>query len=483
MARWRRRILVGLGLVAVGSGAIVYGLSEEVRLFALDSQTGQVQWSVSQLRRGHHSPLATAEVVIVSQSNEDSGALWDMEPGVPMDGGRGCVQQGWSLTAYNAKTGQEQWYFCPNSQQYRDLDVRLTKGMRFQLGRDRVLLPLIMFHGSPKPTQDQLLALHQANGQALWQIPQNFYAALPVDSTLITVNGVPRPNNRKVSSELFGASVVEAGDRIAILTGQLKQSATVQAIAATTGKLVWTRVLRDRLTAVNVAPDGAVRNYLLSHDNQILHISPTNRLTALEAKTGQIQFELSGQFFGRTVVDRHAIYQFAPEAIAAYNRTTGKSLWRRPTSVPSQSLLDVLAGAVDETTVYTRSYQFPQQATFNTPGTIRIEALEAKTGKLRWQKQLPYPGGIDLAVMPVTSAIGVTLVAGANNKHDPANLQLITLDRQTGDIRWTFPLRIAEQHQPVRIYGLLGSNPTQIFIRDYAPRFRHWLARLNPNWH
>jgi len=482
MARWQRWVWVGLGLVALGGGAVAYGLGEEARLFALDGETGRVQWSAAQLRRGHHQPQATADSVIVSQSGLPSDAAgWDMEPGAPAPGRR-CQQQGWSLTAYNAKNGQEQWSFCPSAEQYPDLDLRLTHGMRFQVDRDRVLVPLIMFHGSPKPTQDQLLAINLMNGQTLWQTPHNFYGALPVNSTLITTNGVPRLTQRKVSSELLGASIVQMGDRVAILTGQLNQAATIQAVSATTGQRLWATALRDRITTSKTTLDAATRNYLLRHNDHVIHIAPTNRLTVLAATTGKIQFELEGQFLGRTVVYENAIYQFGPEAIAAYDLTTGKSLWRRPNSVSKQTITDVLMGALEAETVYTRSYQFPVSASLATPGTVTLEALDAQTGKLRWQKQFPHPGGIDLAVTPVPSAIGVTAVVGQTSS-DPTALQLVTLDRQTGATRWTFPLRIAAQHRPVRIYGLLGSNHKQVFVRDYAPRFRHWLARLNPNWH
>lgn len=478
MAHWKRRILLGLGIVAVGAVCFWYATEDEVQLFALDSQTGRVQWAVPQQRRGHHTPHVVGDRVVVSQSNYKPPAPFE-EPGAPL--GRDCRQQGWTLTAYQIDSGRQQWQFCPNAQQYPALDLRLTHGMQLYLSRDRVFVPLVMFRFSPNSTTlDQLLTLKTTDGAPDWSINQNFYQSLGEERSPYLSNGQPKVSISKVSTELYGSSVVSAGDRAVVLTGKLNAPATLQAFTVATGQPLWTRTLSDRLSAQNVS-NTIVRNYLLANGRQIFHISPAEAVTAIDGQTGTVQFRLAGRFWGRTRVTDTAIYQFGPTAIAAYNVTTGQRLWQQAIAIPETMETDVLLGTTDEQTVYAHLYQFPKNAQ---KGQIHILALEAKNGQERWRKQFEHPGAVEIVTRPVTSSTGVTVVVGNTTTADPVDLQLVTLDARNGETRWRFPLRIVQQeHAVARIYGLMSSDPKRVFIRDFGPRFRHWLARLNPNWH
>lgn len=480
MAHWKKRVLLSLGLVAVGAVCFWYATEDEVQLFALDSQTGRVQWALPQQHRGHHTPQVVGDRVVVSQSNYKSPSPFEA-PGAPLGKGKDCLRQGWNLTAYQTDSGRQQWQFCPNAQQYPALDLRLTHGMQFHLNRDRVFVPLVMFHFTANSTpSDQLLTLNTTDGAPGWSINQNFYQSLGEERTPYLSNGQPKVSISKVSTELYGSSVVSAGDRVVVLTGKLNAPASLQAFTAATGQPLWTRSLSDRLSAQNVS-NTIVRNYLLANAQQIFHVSPSGAITAVDAQTGTVQFRLAGRFWGRTTVTDTTIYQFGPTAIAAYNATTGQRLWQQGIAAPETMETDVLLGTTDEQTVYAHLYRFPKNSQ---KGQIQILALEAQNGQQRWYKEFEHPGAVEIVTRPVTSSTGVTVVVGNTTTADPVDLQLVTLDARNGQTRWTFPLRIVQQEQAVvRVYGLMSSDPSRIFIRDYGPRFRHWLAWLNPNWH
>ncbi len=479
MVRWRWIVLGLVGLVGLGSLGVVYATDAENRLFALDSRTGRVQWSVGQLRRGHHAPKVMGDRVIVSQSNYESALPFDFgwEPMAPATTGTACPQQGWSLTAYEAKSGRQLWQFCPSAREFPQLDLKLTHGMQLYLTPEQVYVPLVMYGPPGNAVSDRLLTLDMATGTPAWNVPQNFWQSLPFDSTPYLLNGNPQVNKRKISSELFGSSVVGVGDRAIVLTGKLDQPVTLQALAVATGKPVWRRQLAENLLAESIRLGPVVRNYLLANQQQIFQVSPLKGIFAVNGQTGTVQFFVDGIFWGRTLVTDTAFYQFGPTAIAAYDATTGKRQWQHAVTPPQGMNNFFLLGAVDQQTVYARIEQAPKKQP-NT--TIQVIALNRQDGKPRWQKQLDYPKNLEVAIDPVVSAAGISLVAANSDTLDQSDLQLVTLDAATGTVRWTFPLRIADESQPViRVYGLLASNPAQIFVKDRAPRWRHWLTHFN----
>src|SRR5689334_6629521 len=96
---WKKRLLISLGVVVLGGGFVGYATAPTDRLFALDSRTGQVKWSVPELKRTHHLPYVAGDRVITSQSNYDSDPFgFGGEPTVPKTSGSRCLQQGWGLT-------------------------------------------------------------------------------------------------------------------------------------------------------------------------------------------------------------------------------------------------------------------------------------------------------------------------------------------------------------------------------------------------
>ncbi|HEY9750556.1 MAG TPA: PQQ-binding-like beta-propeller repeat protein [Allocoleopsis sp.] len=480
--QWKKLLLLTTGLVMVGGSFVIYATAPEDRLFALDSRTGRVKWSVTELRRSHHIPYVAGDRVIVSQSNYDSDPLgFGGEPTVPKMSGSRCLQQGWGLTAYAAKSGQQLWQFCPNATQFPNLDLKLTHGMQLQLTANRVYLPLLMQESSQQRVSDRLLSLDAATGQPLWSLEQNFRQSLPFDRSSSIRNGNIQSTPTQVSGEGFGASVVPAQDRVVVLTGKLNTPMTLQAFDTTTAKQAWTAKLPDALVAEAVSLGPMIRNYLLTNDRQIFAVSPIAGITALNPETGAVLFHIKGEFWGHTVVTQTAIYQFGPTAIAAYDAITGQLRWRQPISAQPSTKTYSLPGAVDGPTLYTRIYRLPED---DTKGQIEVLALNTQDGKPRWRQYLEHPGMLDIAVNPVTSAGGVALVAANPQTPDQTDLQLVTLDAQSGKVRWTFPLRIAgDQQAVVRVYGLMSSDPERIYIRDRAPRFRHWLAHLNSSWH
>jgi outer membrane protein assembly factor BamB len=482
---WKKRLLISLGVVVLGGGFVGYATAPTDRLFALDSRTGQVKWSVPELKRTHHLPYVAGDRVIASQSNYDSDPFgFGGEPTVPTTSGSWCLQQGWGLTAYAAKSGRQLWQFCPNSAQFPDLDLKLTHGMQLQVSANQVYLPLLMqepLQKSPQTVSDRLLALDASTGQPIWSLEQNFRQSLPFDRSPSIRNGTIQSTPVRVSSEGFGASVVRVPNRVVVLTGKLNTPMTLQAFDPTTGKKAWAAKLPDSLVAEAVSFGPIIRNYLLTNDRQIFAVSPIAGITALNPEIGAVLFHIKGEFWGHTVVTQTAIYQFGTTAIAAYDAITGQLRWQRPISAQPGTEIYNLPGAVDEQTLYTRIYRLPEDGS---KGQIEVLALNPQDSKLRWQQQLEHPGRFDLAVTPVTSAGGVTLVAANPLTTDQTDLQLVTLDAQSGKARWVFPLRIAGDAQAmVRVYGLMSSDPDRIYIRDRAPRFRHWLAHLHGNWH
>lgn len=477
---WQKS-LVAAGLVIVGGSFVGYATAPEDRLFALDSRTGQVKWSVAELRRSHHIPYVAGDRVVVSQSNYESDPFnFGGEPTVPQTSGSRCMQQGWGLTAYAAKSGQQLWQFCPNANQFPGLDLKLTQGMQLQLTANRVYLPLLMQASPQKQLSDRLLTLDASTGQPVWSLNQNFRQSLPFDSRPDIRNGNIQAKGI-VSGEGFGSSVVRVQDRVVVLTGKLNTPVTLQTFDAATGKSVWTTTLPDRLVAEAVSLGPIIRNYLLSNDRQIFAVSPIAGITALNPQTGAVRFHIDGEFWGHTVITQTAIYQFGTTAIAAYDAITGQLRWRQPIAAQPNTKTYSLPGAVDEQTLYTRIYRLPENGA---KGQIEVLALNTQDGKQRWQQQLEHPGLLDIAVNPVTSAGSVAIVAANPQTPDQTDLQLVTLDAQIGKVRWTFPLRIAGDEQAVvRVYGLMSSDLERIYIRDRAPRWHHWLTHLNANWH
>ena len=479
MVRWRRIALWLIGLVSVGGVCVAYAIAEETRLFALNSQTGHVQWSIAQLQRGHHSPQVIGDRLVVSQSNYQSDTFFGMEPAPPKSTGKQCIQQGWGLSAYDTNSGRELWIFCPDAQQFPMLDLKLTPGMQFQLIADHLYVPLLMADFPPrKKVPDRLLAINTEKGTPVWSIEQNFRQSLPFENKPYILNGTPQVSKRKVSSEAYGSSVVQVGQQVVVLTGQLQASVTLQAFSAATGKPTWKQKLPDRLAAEFLsAVEPITRNYLLANQQQVFQVSPIEGIIALDAQTGKLQFQTDGKFWGRTLVTDTAFYQFEPTAVSAYAATTGKRQWRHATIAPKDTETYGLLGTADQQTIYTRIYQHSKKGT-NT--SVQVFALNRNNGQEQWHKQFELPATVHVDIPPVVSAVGVTLVVSNPKTSDQSDLQLVTLDAKSGETQWRFPLNwTGDGKSVVRVYGLISSDSDQIFILDRASRFQHWLVHFN----
>jgi outer membrane protein assembly factor BamB len=146
------------------------------------------------------------------------------------------------------------------------------------------------------------------------------------------------------------------------------------------------------------------------------------------------------------------------------------SLWvAAGVSVGSNSCTDA-TGSRDRRILWYRSdskgaaaepYADSTLAVFTTFNDARVLALNARTGKLRWEAHLELPGGAPYAGMP----FGGTLGAYADLIVVPA-WDVYALDRATGDVRWTF--RLTDDFPGYGSVFIAGSTVYSVGRRLYA---------------
>ena len=303
---------------------------------------------------------------------------------------------GWSLTALNAQTGAVRWKLP-------------TAGM---IGRPIVANGVIYF----APQDGYVYAVDAATGHIRWRFQRTVNV-----STRVGIDGYPA---------LDGATLYVASD-----------GGTVYALDAQTGKERWLFTLPDSKGHIYAAPAVGRGKVYVSSGNG------TNAFYALDEATGKIAWQLSEPqgFDGYPLLEGNTVYVgadgYTRASFYALDADTGKIRWQfqgndsvitRPAFDGSHLFIGALdssqyqvnaeSGKVGWHITLTSSDNLPALPTGAAPtvadGVVYVggesgvvEALDAATGTLRWQRSVD--GAVDSAPAVADGAIYVTTEKGS----------------------------------------------------------------------
>jgi outer membrane protein assembly factor BamB len=278
----------------------------------------------------------------------------------------------------------------------------------------------------------QLAALDAATGNLRWMVPQE-WSFLPY----------------------LAPAVAASGERVGTLTytSASTDTYTLQALDKQTGTVLWQ-------TGVPSFPDELREGSVLVANEEYLFLNGAGAVSAYDFETGDLEYTvLSGASTDQILLTDDALYGVESH-IAAFDPATGTERWSYQPELEQNAYIQrVVVGA---TTVYALVLSQDRGG--------RLLAVDSSIGQALWEQPLaPYL----MAVLMQRPAVGTDAVFALGMEGEAT--RLLALSQTDGTPRWHFPMNDIS-HSP-------ATDGTRAFVTDIAPRWRNWLAHLNPRWH
>ncbi|MCC7449692.1 MAG: PQQ-like beta-propeller repeat protein [Anaerolineae bacterium] len=440
------RLLLVL-LIVAGAAAYWIGTPSELRVYALDAQSGKVVWSLvaaaDQPTMGSAAP-SNGRVFIATAINPPDDKLYE--------------QYGWKLTAYAADSGARLWEYTVDEPVLGQISASFWP---VPVG-ETVLATLVTVRQNVR-----LIALDAATGQVRWSVDGLYYAKDDFFGL-----------NRWLSGETRYAPVVVAGSTIyavfapeaAADNGKGTSTGILTALDASTGAKQWSVPFGERRAVISAQ----LASVFVSE--KTLFVTAFDKLYAFNRQSGALLYA-SEPARGVVVSAAGTLYmRNYRNAITALDEATGRLKWR---FAPSGE--DSLLGCTNLNADAQRVYTFCEMKGFNdklsdaekadpSQWTSLILALDASTGRELWRKPAAYNLYTLVWQKPVLVRDSVMFVGGVSDSY-----RLMALAQQDGSVRWSFALH--------RGSDAAFTDGERVYVMDRAPRWRYWAALLNPAWH
>ncbi len=442
----RRIILFGIGLIIASLLAYWLATQNEKRLLALDAKSGRVLWLAALSDR--NSKLRNP---VVANGRVFSGIAT-----------KEVLQNSynWQLTAFNATSGRRIWQYSPNLRQGESrakLDGVSTGLLAPYASEDSVYASISIENG-----EDQLVAIDAATGRQRWVIKREW--------SIFDKLGVVTVDNRVII-------VSPEKDPTRIPIGKLPENKVMlRVLDARTATQVWQVKLND-IPYEDLFQGLNLPSVLVASDRTVFFKPGITR--AYNLATGKLQFKIADRNGDEIKLINSTLYSFGYGELSAFNAVTGDQLWTRGNAKNSNL---TCAGKLGSP----RRFQASSKLVYVTCGiagrkSIEDEgwlvALDTKNGSERWFKQV-NSGYWDLfESLPASNSESVFIIRKTKNETGKIVAEILTLSAKNGAEIWKLRLKEEDFLQPPVTDG------DRVFVIDTAPRWRNWVAQLNPAWH
>ena len=358
-------------------------------------------------------------------------------------------------------------------------DEMVQGGIIFADNKQPVVVHGVLYLETQENTvngRQYLYALNTANGSVLWRQPSarafvNSTAVYTLvesktsDVSTLTARD-PRTGQQLWQRQypIAGARIDPArgtdnteGFRIITLTDQLLYA------------VVWYRYNgQDIFTRYGLSPkDGSI----LWQDRSL--ISGRMPIVAAQIVNGVIYTtEYNLKPVVPSYVDTHGmtVSEMVQSRAAAYDAATGTRLWQTPYMVgeePNGSFYLVVSGDL----LYFQTYNQDWPATAKQPNSITtLHALSTLDGSQRWQYQWKVGNMTGAALAGQSLYFETSQVNMVGNKQD-LQLAIVALNAQTGDTRWTTPVKLLDgtEKTPTPAPGSTDPDFSSGYTVDMAP--------------
>ena len=344
--------------------------------------------------------------------------------------GSGVVRgQRWWLTAFDAASGRQQWQFgLPEASQTDDLQALDTVLAEPFVTAERVYARVERTRGVA------LIAVDAASGRLEWTFDEAEAGARSGYTDVAVANGRVAVPARE-------------GDGLAL-----------QGLDARSGAPLW-RVVPDRaaLPRTDLGP-------FLAADESTVFLGINRAALAFDAASGAQRFQIDeppDQTGGQVWLDGSTLYRRSGlTTIVAHDAATGAPRWtyRQPVPDPGAALRSFRAAGES-------LYAFCACAVENHGDRGWLLAVDTRDGRERWRA--PLDAYIELYQDKL--AIGSQTVILGSERED-----VVARSAADGSERWRFRRTTGRS---------VGAADGLVFATDRSPRWRHWLASINPAWH
>ncbi|MBX3081407.1 MAG: PQQ-binding-like beta-propeller repeat protein [Anaerolineae bacterium] len=443
-----RRLMMIVFLIAliVASIALV-GTPEETLLLALDGNNGHTQWSMPAPmgigQRGIGIPTAVNGRLYVSVVTPPaSNSL--------------LPNYGWELRALDSASGARVWTFTPDPKQFGKVAAEITASFGAIVTQDTVYVTLVALD-----YQVWLVALDVQTGQVKWAHSDLYFNDSGFRGLAgLILNYAQYSKYTVVGDKVFALLRAEDDDDPDAPT--TTTALTLIALNAQTGETLWSKPI----TLDNSKADKVVETMVATETDVYLSIDKTY---VYDAATGDLkQTEDAALVF----ITSNTIYQQHELTLTATDRATGQQRWQYTPpantgcmrfTVNEQTLYAFCArGEDDSVKLDDAAKKLPAN------WTNFLLALDVQTGAERWRKPIAENLFTVVGQVPATYGDRVVVVGGALGE-----LRVVALT-SSGDEAWSYHLE--------RGYDLAVSDGNRVFVTDTRPRWRGWLAWLNPAW-
>jgi outer membrane protein assembly factor BamB len=395
----KRNILVAIlcGLILL----VPYALWRDVRLFAINAETGRVVWSES--------------------LPHDDDKKWTSRPQVEglrvfvwVETDRHSYAQ--QLFAFNSLTGKPLWNYQPKGEVSASQQVYEFYSRPLNIGGD-----IGVYQNQAK---GEFVAIDLDTGAERWRVAttnvENYILSNPALDKVIAVEIVPKDGNSTATLKVY------------TLSGDLLWSVPTTAYA-------------PRFTKNNIIGD-----------DKVIYIGQSS-IYKLNSKNGDIIFKTEINAEGGFSLHDQVLYGTFGSRLSAADASTGKILWH----YDEPSLRGLLQSPVVSDKIY-----LTNSAAFNSSDSWLLAI--SKEGREIWRKAISTSDNdtlIAFAQMPALISGGVVVIGED---------ALLAFDDK-GNERWRFPMN-SQSKSAV-------SKDKLVYVTAGAPRYRHWLAYINPLWH
>jgi len=427
------------------AGGYLIGRGDEIRLYALDIQSGRVVWSI----------LAPADIALLGSPSPGDGQIY-----VPMamkgPGDQLYSQFPWKLAAFQAISGSGLW----ESVSDQKLLGKTSASFRPE-ALDKLILTTVVTEGF----RGRLLALESSTGKQRWAL----------DNLFIKIGDFTGFLNIITSGTHYGSYVIAGPTIYAVLApADVKSSSMapqyiLTALDAETGTQRWQTPFggKDSKLSTTTRQVFAVGNSV--------YVSASDKMYMFDAQNGALQSSSEADRGVMVAVNGIRYQRNSESLITAQNLQTGQVKWTFDPAGPSQ-----LSDCANMNADARRLYVFCEAKGFNKDlsdaeaadpknWTNFILALDAKTGREIWRQPAAYNYFMVVWQTPVLSEDSVAFVGGSSGRY-----QVMMLAKDTGALRWSFTIHERSD--------VVASDGERVYVIDRASRLQNWLTLLNPAW-
>ncbi len=434
--------LLGIGFIVVGVLGWKYATQPTVTLLALNTRSGKLIWvhPVTPELFFSRGAVAAEDKVLLNFCTQSETKNCDRA----------------YLQALDAQSGQMLWTYQPNRDESADEIVSN-------------LAVVWQHHQLYIQVDNELRSLNPATGQQQWAIQRPWFTPRVVGDGL----GLAiRPDE---------VSFIQLGNR----------QRMIQSLNPKTGRVV-------EQFAVSLPPLTATRDLIAQSDHHLFletsGLTPSgvdgffdtglSAITAYDFKTGQVRFrrtivgtikDMQGRP-NRLYINLPNDVIYRPNLEPIFQRGSflaldgaGQVLWQKGKETFNCNSGDVWT--MDADSLYLTCAQKVKK------GASLVVALDAATGKVKWQVQTSPNRYSEFLPMALTNS---ALITFRQKTDDRQATRIIGLDRTTGKLLWKFALyddRFVDSFRSV-----VSTQGERLFVLDVLPRWQIWLVQWQKGW-